>query len=129
MLSPHARRILEAFVDAMIPAAADGLGPSGLEADVPDKVEDAIRAFPDAQRRLFPLALWAIELYPLFLGPRLRVFSQLDRRGRTRVLERLEHHFLYPLRSGYMALKLFCFMFWAEHPEVARATHWSERCR
>lgn len=113
----------------MIPEAEDGLGPSGLEAAVPAKMENALRSFPAAQQRLFPFALWAVELYPVTLGPYPRLFSQLDQRGRTRVLERLEHHFLYPLRSAYLALKVFAFLFWAEHPEVAHATEWGERCR
>ena len=128
MLRPRERRIWDAFVDAMIPPAADGLGPSGLEANVGDRLEVVLRSFPPAQARLFPFALWAVELYPIALGPFPKLFTQLDRRERTRCLERLEHHFLYPLRQAYIALKLFAFMFWAEHPEVARATGWSGRC-
>ncbi len=128
MLRPRERRIWDAFVDAMIPPAEDGLGPSGLEAGVGDRLEATLAGFPPAQRRLFPLALWALELYPIAVGPLPRLFSQLDRRERTRCLARLEHHFLYPLRQGYIALKLFAFMFWAEHPTVARATGWADRC-
>lgn len=129
MLRPRERRIWDAFVDAMIPEADDGLGPSGLEAGVGDKLDVTLASFPAAQRRLFPFALWAVELYPIFLGPVPKLFTQLDRRQRTRCLVKLEHHFLYPLRQGYIALKLFSFMLWAEHPDVARATGWSERCR
>ena len=128
MLRAHERRILEAFLDAMIPAADDGLGPSAIAAGVPAKLEGMLESFPAAQRRLFPLALWAVELYPIALGPLPRVFTRLDRAARTRALDRLEHHRLYPLRQGYMALKLFSFLFWAEHPTVARACEWGMRC-
>jgi len=128
MLRARERRILDAFLDAMIPPVADGLGPSALEAGVGDKLEAMIEAFPAIQRRLFPLALWAVELYPIALGPLPRIFSALDRKARTRALVRLEHHTLYPLRQAYIVLKLFSFLLWAEHPEVARATLWGERC-
>jgi hypothetical protein len=128
MLGAHERRILDAFLDAMIPAAEDGLGPSAIEAGVPARIEALLESFPAAQRRLFPLALWAVELYPVALGPLPRRFSSLDRSGRTRALERLERHPLYLLRSAYVALKVFAFLFWAEHPEVVRATGWGERC-
>jgi hypothetical protein len=128
MFTPRQRRILDAFLDAMIPAADDGLGPSALEVGVPAKLEAMLDSFPPAQRRLFPLALWAVELYPIALGPLPRVFTRLDRAARTRALERLEHHRLYPLRQGYMALKLFSFLFWAEHPDVARACECGTRC-
>jgi hypothetical protein len=127
MLGRHERRILDAFLDAMIPPGEDGLGPSALEAGVPEKLEALLEELPTAQRRLFPLALWAVELYPIALGPLPRLFSWLDRPGRTRALERLEHHGLYPLRQAYIALKLFAFLFWAEHPEVVQATGWGTR--
>lgn len=128
MLRARERRILDAFLDAMIPPAEDGLGPSALEAGVPAKLEAMLESFPPTQRRLFPLALWAVELYPIALGPLPRVFTKLDRAARTRALERLEHHTLYPLRQAYMALKLFSFLFWAEHPDVARACDWGMHC-
>jgi hypothetical protein len=128
MLGARERRILDAFLDAMIPPAKDGLGPSGIEAGVPAKIETLLESFPVATRKMFPLALWAVELYPVALGPLPRVFTRLDRAARTRALVRLEHHGLYPLRSAYMALKVFSFLFWAEHPEVVRATSWGERC-
>jgi hypothetical protein len=128
MLGRHERRILRAFVDAMIPPADDGLGPSGLEARVPAKLEGFLEALPPLTRRLFPFALWVVELYPLALGPRAAVFSSLSRRERTRVLVRLEHHVLYPIRSAYYAIKIFTFLIWAEHPVVARATGWGVHC-
>ena len=129
MLKPRERRIWIAFLDAMIPPAEDGLGPSAIEAGVVEKLDGVLDAFPAAQRRMFPFALWAVELYPIALGPIPKLFTQLDRRERTRCLVKLEHHFLYPLRQAYIALKLFAFMLWAEHPEVARATGWAENCR
>ncbi len=128
MLGQRERRILAHFVDAMIPPGTDGLGPSGIEADVPAKIERQLASFPPGPRFLLPFALWAIELYPLALGPGLRPFSSLSRSERTRALERLEHHVFYPLRSAYLAIKLLAFLFWAEHPKVARATHWGQGC-
>jgi hypothetical protein len=83
---------------------------------------------PGAARLAVPFALWAIELYPLTLGPCVRTFTGLTRERRTRALERLESHPLYPLRSAFMALKTLAFMLWAEHPEVAAATGWGVRC-
>jgi hypothetical protein len=129
MLGAHERRILDAFLDAMIPPAEDGLGPSGIEAGVADKIDALLGDLPPFQRRLLPFALWAVELYPIALGPLPRVFTQLDRRARTRVLERLEHHVLYPLRQGYAVLKLFSFLFWAEQPSVVRATGYGAHCQ
>ncbi|HZV01649.1 MAG TPA: hypothetical protein VFF73_33370 [Planctomycetota bacterium] len=129
MLSAHERRILDAFVDAMIPPAEDGLGPSGLECDVPARFERYLESMPPAQRKLVPLSLWALEFYPIALGPLPRLFSSLGRRERARALFRLEHHTFYPLRQGYMALKLFSFLLWAEHPAVAPAFGYGEHCR
>ena len=128
MLGSRERRILDAFVDVMIPAGADGLGPSGHAAGVPEKVERFLQSMPSSVRRLFPFALWAIELYPVALGPRVRTFTGLSRAARTRVLERLESHPLYPLRSAYLGVKVVAFLLWAEHPDVVRATGWGVAC-
>jgi hypothetical protein len=128
VLGTRERRILDAFVDVLIPAAADGLGPGGRDAGVPEKIERYLQSLPAGARRLFPFALWTIELYPLSLGPGLKTFTGLPRRARTRVLERLESHPLYPLRSAFIAVKVLSFLLWAEHPEVARATEWGASC-
>ncbi|MBI3723751.1 hypothetical protein HY251_07330, partial [bacterium] len=60
--------------------------------------------------------------------PLPRMFSGLSRSRRTRILEWLEHHRLYPLRSAYYALKLLAFLFWGEHEAVLRATGWGAHC-
>jgi hypothetical protein len=128
MLRARERHILDAVVDTLIPPGRDGLGPSALEAGVPQRVDRYLLSLPTSVRRLFPFALWAIELYPLALGPGLRTFTSLSRARRTRTLERLEGHGLYPLRSAYLAVKVLAFLLWAEHPEVAQATGWGGRC-
>lgn len=110
----------------MIPAGREGLGPSALEAHVPDRLERYLDGMAPAARRLFPVALWVIELYPLALGPGLTPFSSLSPVRRTRALERLETHPLYALRSAYLGVKVLAFMLWAEVPEVAAAFGWGQ---
>lgn len=122
----HERRILAAVASTLIPEGREGLGPSALEARLPDRIERYLDGGPVAAKRLFPLALWVIELYPLSLGPGLRPFTALDRAQRERALERLESHPLYPLRSAYLGVKVVAFLLWAEVPEVARSLGWSQ---
>ena len=108
----------------MIPPGDDGLGPSGLEARVPERLEAFLESIPRQQKKLVPMALWAVELYPLGLGPFPRVFTSLSKVERRRVFVRLERHRIYPLRGAYAALKLLSFMFWGEDPVVARFSGW-----
>jgi len=128
VLRGRERRILDAFVDALIPEGPDALGPSGLAASVPEKLGRFLESLPPAQRKLVPFALWAVELYPLALGPVPRTFSGLSRESRTRVLDRLEHHRVYPLRSAYYALKVLSFLLWGEGESVSRATGFGAHC-
>lgn len=121
MLGARERRILDAFVDAMIPP---GRRPGARATEVPARFERYIASLPVAPRRAIPLMLWAVELFPLGLGPIPKTFTLLSREERVRVLERLESHRVYPLRGAFLALKMFSFIFHCEDEALVAATGW-----
>ena len=122
MLRQSERRILDAFVDALLPAGS--WCPSGRDSLVSSRLERYMAGFPPLARRAFPLMLWAVELFPLGLGPLPRRFSSLAREDRTRVLERLESHRVYPLRAAFMGLKLVSSILHCEEETIAAGLEW-----
>jgi hypothetical protein len=121
VLRSRERRILEAFADALIPTTRR---PGARDTLVSARLERFLAGFPAAPRKLLPLMLWAIELFPLGLGPIPRPFTWLSRAERVRALERLERHRVYPLRGAYVGLKVLSFIMHCEDPAVAAVAGW-----
>lgn len=124
LIGARERRILEAFVDALIPGGARL--PSGNETEVAARLAVYLDGFAVGPRFLFPAMLWVVELFPLGLGPWPRPFTRLTLAERTRVLYRLEHHRVYPIRGAYLGLKLLAFLLHGESARVASDSGWGQ---
>lgn len=121
------RRVLEALVDRLFPG--DGAVPvRGRDLEVARRVEAYLAQAPREVRLLIRLLLLQLEFGPPLLIRRVRRFTSLTPAEQERYLERWDGHPWYPLRGGFLLLKILTGVVYYDDPAVLRALGHDRRC-
>jgi hypothetical protein len=115
-----ARRAIAAASEALFPK--NDLGAPDFEsADIANRLESLIAAYPPPQKRLVRLLFIFLELgAPLLLGLRFSRFSKLSIDARTELIRRFRASSIYPIRLIGDAVKGVLTMIYMSHPSVLR---------
>lgn len=124
LLSPRQRTTIEALVEVLLPAG--GRVPGGLEAGVPDVIQDLLSAMQGALAGRIRALIEAWDAAPLLAPWAHKRFHALTPTERTRFVRQASRSPLTRIPYGY--LKQIVLMAYGASPIVEEAIGFSGKC-
>lgn len=114
-ISQREKKFIEAFSIAIIPEDTETGLPSSINAGVPDYIERILIKITWWMRYLVRFFFFLFDISPFFLKLIPSTFKNLSLKKRQEYLNFWAENRFYPLRLGFLLLKLMCLITYFSH--------------